>query len=203
MFFLLLIITAALCAERGVDVSTLHPDCKCLKADGYSFFIPRCYQSNGRVDRNCGKNIDNANAAGLKTGVYIFPCVPCGNPEKQIAETIAAVGSRSVDYYWVDVEKLSWTTDKAKNRAFIKAMVDAITKHGKKPAIYSNYYMWQEIVGLDWSEMSHLPLWYAHYSSAVDCKNYRPFGGWRKPMYHQYKGTTTLCNGGVDLSISC
>ena len=202
-FIAILLLAAALGAEYGVDISTLHPNCKCLKEKSQSFMIPRCYQSFGRADPNCGKNLDNAHAAGLKTSVYIFPCVPCGNPAKQIDETIAAVGSRHVDYYWVDVEKLSWYPDKAKNRAFIKEMVEAIKTKGKSPAIYASYYMWEEIVGLDWHEMSHLPLWYAHYDKQPNCSGFRSFGGWTKAMYKQYQGTTDLCGGGVDLNVAC
>ena len=202
-FILFLLVAIAFCAEHGVDVSTLHPDCKCLKSHGESFFIPRCYQSGGRVDPNCAKNLENAHAAGLTTGLYIFPCFPCGNAAKQVEETIAAVGSHPVDIYWVDVEKYHWSPDKAKNREFIKDMVNAIHSKGKAPGIYSNYYMWQDIVGLDWSEMSHLPLWYAHYDKLESCSDFKSFGGWTKPKYKQYQGTTTLCNGGVDLSISC
>ena len=193
----------ALAAEHGVDVSTLHPDCKCLKEKGQNFFIPRCYQSGGRVDPNCAENLDHAKAAGLHTDLYIFPCFSCGNPAKQVADTIAAVGARPVGYYWVDIEKYQWSPDKAKNREFLKEMVAAIKAKGKSPAIYSNYYMWQEVVGLDWAEFSSLPLWYALYDKVDTCSNYKPFGGWKSPKYKQYQGTTTLCNGGVDLSVAC
>ena len=203
MWILLLLFASCLCADHGVDVSTLHPDCKCLKSHGQSFFIPRCYQSNGKVDPNCAKNLDNGHAAGLKIGLYMFPCFSCGNPAKQVEDTIKDVGSRPVDIYWVDVEKLGWSSDKNKNREFIQAMVNEIKSKGKKAGIYSNYYMWQDIVGLDWSAMSDHPLWYAHYDKLEACSDFKPFGGWKKPMFKQYQGTTTLCNGGVDISISC
>ena len=167
-----LLVAAAVCTEFGVDISTLHPDLKCLR-EGISFIIPRCYQSLGRVDPNCIKNLDNAHEVDLKTDLYIFPCFPCGNPAKQIEDTVAAVGDRNVGIYWIDVEVYQWSADKEKNRDFIREMVNALKAKGKKPGIYSVYYMWNLIVGMDWCEMQDIPLWYGHYDNVESCSDYK------------------------------
>eukprot|EP00829_Urostomides_striatus_P002622 TRINITY_DN1286_c0_g1_i1.p1 TRINITY_DN1286_c0_g1~~TRINITY_DN1286_c0_g1_i1.p1 ORF type:complete len:228 (+),score=56.43 TRINITY_DN1286_c0_g1_i1:64-747(+) len=205
MWILLALISFSLCAEKGVDVSTLFSEakCKCLKEKDQSFFVPRCYQSGGKVDPNCVSNLKNGHDAGLSTGLYIFPCVPCGNPAKQVADTVKAVGNHEVDTYWVDVEKLNWHKDKSLNRKFIEEMVNALKEHGKKVGIYSSYYMWQDIVGLDYSGMSSYPLWYSHYDKKPSCSDFKPFGGWKKPHIKQFEGTTNLCQGGVDLNVKC
>lgn len=47
----------------------------CLVSSGYSFVIPRAYQSNGQVDPNVCTSLKNAYNAGVKyRDVYMLPC---------------------------------------------------------------------------------------------------------------------------------
>lgn len=48
--------------------------------------------------------------------------------------------------------------------------------------------------------LKKVPLWYAHYDNKANFKDFKKFGGWKKPLMKQYKGTTTLCKAGVDLN---
>ena len=205
MWIYFFLITLSLCAEKGVDVSTLfkESEMKCVKEKGNGFFIPRCYESAGQADPNCGANLKNAKAAGLKTDVYMFPCVHCGNPEKQAEEAIKAAGSNHVGTWWIDIEPGGWGTDKAKNKKFIEDFAKGLKAKGKSAGIYTNYNFWMTICGLDYSGMSHLPLWYTHADNKAACSDFKPFGGWKKPKMKQYTGTTSLCSGSVDLNIEC
>lgn len=64
---------------------------------GASFAIPRVYRSSGSVDPNGASNINNARAAGIKyVDGYIFPCYSCGNPAKQMDDTINSLAANGV-----------------------------------------------------------------------------------------------------------
>ena len=109
--------------------------------------------------------------------------------------------------FWLDIEKLSWSTNKTTNQAFVKGMVDEIKNlpTGTELAIYSNYYMWEEIVGLDWKypEEKGLKLWYAHYDNMRNFSDFKSFGGWAHPVAKQFKGTTkTSCGPSVDYNLA-
>lgn len=81
-------------------------------------------------------------------------------------------------------------------------LVTAVKSHGKKAGIYSSYYMWEDIMGSAGActGVSSADLWYAHYDNSASLSDYNKFGGWSKPNIKQYKGDTTLCGAGVDLS---
>src|SRR3989338_7712327 len=56
--------------KHGVDVSQLlsTSSWSCLKGKGYSFGIPRIYQSTGNPDPNGPQNVANAHSAGISPG---------------------------------------------------------------------------------------------------------------------------------------
>ena len=103
---------------------------------------------------------------------------------------------------WYDIERYDWSSDKSSNQAFIKAMVDEGISLGVTAGIYSSYYSWQDIVGLDYTypKDKGLPLWYPHYENPPNpsFSDFKTFGGWTKPNIKQYKGTSTDCGASVD-----
>ena len=143
----------------GVDVSQplSKANWECLRKPGgqgpVEIGIVRMYQSVGRVDPNGAATIRNAIAAGVPyVHSYIFPCVKCGNPGKQVLDAVNAIKSSGIDLsssnssttLWLDVERLSWYSNTSQNQAFIKGMVDEISKlpSGIKLGVYTNYYNW-------------------------------------------------------------
>ena len=73
----------------GVDVSTavMPNSWSCMKKNGRTFAIIRCYQSNGRPDANCPHTIYNAWDGGMEyVDVYFFPDFHKGNPAGQVRE---------------------------------------------------------------------------------------------------------------------
>ncbi|CAD6192098.1 unnamed protein product [Caenorhabditis auriculariae] len=179
---------------------------KCLKSHNYDFFIGRVWTSTGNYDEVGISNIKNARAAGVTdVGAYIFPCLAtrCAPPANQVEATINKLKAEKaeVNYIWLDIERLAWPADHTHNRNFITAMVDEVQKMGYKPAIYSNNNNWEAIVGLDWKPFPHLPLWWANYNGEQGFSRYQEFGGWAKPLIHQYKGTTAgPCSVSMDLN---
>ena len=102
--------------------------------------------------------------------------------------------------YWYDVEVYHWSSSKKSNQDFIQAMIDEGNKLGIKHGIYTSYYNWESIVGLDWDVPAKqgLPLWYAHFDNNPSFSDFAAFGGWSKPDVKQYEGTHSTCGVGVD-----
>jgi len=178
IFFLTLLFATDLCT-RGIDYSDrVSSQIECFVQNGYEFAIPRGYCSYGDVDPNVVANLQSAWDGGMKyVDVYLFPCVPCGNPRDQVDSLIDALSGSTYGMIWVDVEIYKWNADQDINRQFILDMVEQIKARGKVPGIYSSYYNWQNICGLDWTGVNDLPLWYAHYDNDPSFNDFRPFGG--------------------------
>jgi len=190
-------------AVTGVDISqgVSEADFACLKNLGRSFAVTRAYQSIGRVDPNAVANIEHARAAGIAyVDAYLFPCVPCGNAAAQMDATINGLGSTNYGMIWLDIERLSWSSDLASNRNFISALIAAGKAKSKTIGVYTNYNNWAEIVGIDWNGAADLPLWYAHYDNSPSFSDFTPFGGWTKPAIKQYAGDVSFCSAGWDKS---
>ena len=156
-----------------------------LYDEGYTFALIRGYRSNGKVDDNVVSNIKNANTGRMKfVDVYIFPCQKCGDPAGQADSLVEAIKGLNYRYVWVDVEDDQgkyWTSDKEKNKEFITSMVDKLEELDQRVGIYTNKNNWQTIVGLDWTNYSHLPLWYSHYDDVQSFRDFKAFGGWYTP----------------------
>jgi len=188
-------------AYTGVDVSTSISTAAfvCLKSSNYSFVVTRGYQEVGRVDPNVVTNIRNARTAGISfVDVYIFPCVPCGNPAGQMQTLVKAITGENYGMIWLDLERADWSANQTTNRNFITDLINEGTTLGSKLGVYTNYNNWQAITGLEWTGASHLPLWYAHYDNKQSFSDFVSFGGWTKPSIKQYAGTHNVCGVGVD-----
>mmetsp|Transcript_4047 Transcript_4047/g.7797 ORF Transcript_4047/g.7797 Transcript_4047/m.7797 type:complete len:256 (-) Transcript_4047:212-979(-) len=207
MLFLLFL--PSVLGTTGVDVSQAISvsEWNCLMSPGgqgpVKFAIPRVYQSFGRVDEGGVGSIKAAHSAGVpNVDGYIFPCVGCGNPGGQVADTVAAISGAGthVGMLWYDIENYKWSSSKTSNQAFIKTLVDKGLSLGVKAGVYTNYYNWQSIVGLDYDYPSSkgLPVWYAHYDKSPSFSDFKAFGGWSKPAIKQYIGDATSCSVGVD-----
>ena len=190
----ILLITASLCTfgidfENNLGVSEFA----CLKTNNIDLLVIRGYRSFGALDPYVNSNIKNARAAGYKSiDVYMFPCVKCGNPKGQVDTMISGI-TELYNMIWVDIEIFAWPDDKAANKAFILEIVNEIKNKGKTVGIYSSANNWQSIVGTDWTGVSALPLWYAHYDNVKAFSDFKPFGGWTKPAMKQFTDNSKLC----------
>ena len=188
-------------ATLGVDYSTRVTVTNCLVSNGYVYAVPRGYCSYGGIDANVVANLKSAWDGGMhNVDVYMFPCVPCGNPKNQVDQLVNALSGSKYGMIWVDVEIYKWSGNQEANRNFILEAVAQIKARGKVPGIYTSYNNWQNIVGINWDGVSSLPLWYAHYDNDPSFRDYRAFGGWSKPAIKQYAGDKSVCGAGVDLN---
>ena len=101
---------------------------------------------------------------------------------------------------WVDVERYAWSSNKDSNQAFLQSIISELKSKRVSTGIYTNYYNWEEIMGLNYDGAAHLPLWYAHYDNNPSFSDFDTFGGWSSPSMKQYRGDTTICTAGVDLN---
>ncbi|PAV79923.1 hypothetical protein WR25_23999 [Diploscapter pachys] len=174
---------------------------ECLAKNGFDFYVARVWESIGDLDRTGIQNIKNAKAAGWQfVDGYIFPChkAGCASPEAQIEATVNNLHSDGVKFgmLWLDIEIQDWPANHATNQNFITRMGNQLTKMGVNWGVYS-------IVGINWSGVSHRPLWWANYNGHKDFSNFVPFGGWSKPSIHQYAGDVNgACGVNMDLNWS-
>ena len=71
---LLLVIVGCCQAAVVIDMAGKFSNYTCFKNSGYSQIIIRSYHSYGAIDLDAKQNILLANAAGLATDTYMFPC---------------------------------------------------------------------------------------------------------------------------------
>lgn len=200
---IMLLFPANVLSTKGVDYSVRVSTQKiqCLVGKGFTFAIPRGYRSVGKVDTNVVANLKSAWDGGMKyVDVYMFPCVSCGNPKGQVDSLINALANSKYGMIWLDIERLNWPSNYVANRRFILDMVAELKEKQKSFGIYTNLNNWAEIVGQSWDGVKDYPLWYAHYDSLPNYSDFKAFGGWTRPAMKQYKGDTTVCGVGVDLS---
>jgi len=165
--------------------------------------VTRAYRSGGSTDPTAAANLKNAAAKGISADIYIFPCVPCGNPASQVSKTVSYLEGVSAKFnmLWLDIENLRWSTDKRANVQFIEGMLNEATSLlGKsRVGIYTNKYMWSTIAG-DSTVGKDYALWYAHYDDNPSFSDFSSFGGWTRPYAKQFKGDATVCGTDVDLN---
>ena len=173
-----------------------------------NFAIPRAYKSYGAFDSNAINNVNNARAAGIPyVDVYMFPCRG-KSASDQVSDLINNLGSTNYGMIWLDVETnpssgCSWASySAASNCQYATDLANAVTSRGKKVGIYSSWSMWESIMGSRGActGLASHDLWYAHYDNSASFSDFTKFGGWSKPAIKQYKGDTTLCSAGVDVS---
>ncbi len=127
-----------------------------------------------------------------------------------MASLVSSLGSADYGMIWIDIETnpssgCSWADHSGTtNCEYVGDIINAIESHGKKVGIYASRHMWQEIMGsaTACTKYTRIPVWYAHYDGVASFNDWGSvsFGGWSKPNIKQYKGTTTVCSSGVDLS---
>uniref|UniRef100_A0A914UML2 Lysozyme n=1 Tax=Plectus sambesii TaxID=2011161 RepID=A0A914UML2_9BILA len=103
---------------------------------------------------------------------------------------------------WLDIERDSeWSSNLGVNQQLIRDLVNQAQSQGVKVGIYTNNNNWAAIVGIDWSEFSRLPLWWANYNGQQNYDGFVPFGGWSRPAIRQYQGDVAgPCGVSMDLN---
>lgn len=197
-------------SHKGIDVSKYQGkiDWKAVAADGVEFAIIRLgirgYGEEGRIvlDDMFHANVQGAQAAGIKVGVYFF--AQAISQEEALEEAqfvLEQLSGYQLDYPVVyDVEKVSASsgrmnklTQEERTQVALTFM-GAIKDAGYTPMLYANMEMLSVLIDISQFEEYHK--WYANYGSTL----YYPyaFSMWQ----YSEKGKVNGIQGDVDMNIS-
>lgn len=193
---------------KGIDVSSYQGkiDWRKVKKDGVKFaFIRLGYRGYGTgkiiIDERFEENVKNADAAGVKVGVYFY--TQAVNTKEAIEEAnvvIKHLSGKKISYPVVfDIEDAPSTSARTHNLSKAQAMANVgafckrIEDAGYKPMIYANAKWF--VSRLDYAQLGHYDKWLAQYYG-------RPFFPY-KFQFWQYTaaGKVSGISGGVDMNI--
>lgn len=162
---------------RGVDVSVFQGDIDWdkVKADGYDFaFVRLAFRGYGqsgvlKLDDNARRNIQNARAAGLDVGAYVFS--QAVNEAEALEEAEFAIenleGLELTLPLVFDPELIRDAparTDDVTGEQFTRnaqVFCQRVQEAGYEPMIYSNM-IWESFL-FDLKALADYPIWYADY----------------------------------------
>lgn len=190
----------------GIDVSKWNGkiDWTAVKNSGISYVIIRCgYRgsSEGKLiaDSRFTENIQGANAAGLKVGIYFYSqAIDEIEAVEEASMVLGQIKNYKISYpVFLDVESSGGRgdkIDKTMRTAVCKAFCQTIQNAGYTAGVYSNKY-WLE-TRIDASALSAYKIWMAQYAAAPTYKS-------RYDLW-QYRSTGSVngISGNVDMNIS-
>lgn len=195
-------------AIRGIDVSKFQGsvDWQAVKESGMEFAMIRLgirgYESGEMVmDERFYDNLQNAQAAGLKTGVYFFSSAVTQEEAIEEAEfVLKALEGRSIDMPIVfDTEPIYYADARTDDLTPLEltditiAFCERIKQSGYTPMIYANAKRLTTVLRLE--KLSDYELWYADYQE-------KPLYPYEYKMW-QYteKGSVPGVSGNVDINL--
>ncbi len=199
--------TPALVKAVGIDVSQHQGaiDWSAVKADGIDFaYIRAAYRGTSTgalaVDTRFSANIEEAQAAGIKVGVYIFSqAITAQEAEEEAAFVLSLVSGCDLDLPLVlDYEfdeshagRLATAELSTEERtAIVLAFCDYVTKEGFSPMVYGNAHMLENnLQAVEIGEKA--AIWYANYNDTTLTKSYAL---WQ----YTESGTVAGISGNVD-----
>lgn len=190
----------------GIDVSKWNGsiDWAAVKNSGVNFVIIRCgYRgsSEGALieDPKFRANINGAQNAGIKVGVYFFTqAVNEVEAVEEASMVINLIKGYNISYpVYLDVEASHGrgdTISAAQRTANIKAFCGTIQNAGYKAGVYANKTWFTSYINT--SQITNYRIWLAQYASAVT------YSGSRYDMWqYSSKGRVTGISGYVDMNI--
>ena len=170
---------------RGIDVPkhNLSIDWSQVPSAGVSFVFVKAGSTNSGVDPYFDANMRGANAAGLRTGVYLYSYA--ANAEQARAEAnqlMQWIGNYTVSYPVVfDVEA---PCHKNMSQALIKAFCSIVEANGYYPVVYSSRNMFRDKIGNIGYDK-----WVAQYADALEYDGGAAF--WQNTSHGKVAGIPT------------
>ena len=195
-------------AQKGIDVSSHQGDIdwEAVASDGIEFAFVRAiyrgYESGKLVeDERCVENLQEANAAGISTGVYVFSqaiTVEEAYEEADAALKVLREAPISLPVVY-DVERVTsanarmnfLTVDERTDMAL--AFIDRIQSAGYDVMIYHNTEV--GALFLDLSRLEGVDKWFAAYNNDL----YWPYA--YKVWQYSENGTVSGIDGKVDMDL--
>ncbi|WP_051525909.1 GH25 family lysozyme [Butyrivibrio proteoclasticus] len=191
---------------RGIDVSKWNGniDWAAVKNSGINFVIIRCgYRGSSAgaliEDPTFKRNIQGAQKAGIRVGVYFFTqAVNEVEAVEEASMVINLIKGYNISYpVYLDVEASHGRGDgisAAQRTANIKAFCGTIQNAGYKAGVYANKTWFTSYINT--SQITNYKIWLAQYAEAVTYSASR-YDMWQ----YTSKGRVTGINGNVDLNI--
>lgn len=187
----------------GIDVSTWqgNVDFNAVKADGCSFVVIRLgyYYSKPVLDDYFRQNLENAKAAGLDVGVYLYTADNTEEGVREHARWIAEeLGDTKLElpvaFDWEEFTNFQQygMSIHDLNQLYL-AFADELSKHGLKCMLYSS----KNFLNNFWYESTKAahPVWLAHFVDETDYAG--KYAIWQASCYGKINGIT----GDVDMNI--
>ena len=195
---------------KGIDVSKFQGkiDWQKVAADSIAFaFIRAGYRGYGEKgvlmeDENARTNLEGANAAGIKTGVYFYTqAITVDEAVEEAKMVLELIAPYKIECpVVIDVEKVSQSGGRmnaldAKTRTeVVKAFCDTVSKAGYRPMIYHNLEM--GALMLDIEQLEDYEKWFAYYNPEF----YYPYA--YQVWQYSDKGRVQGISGDVDMNIA-
>ena len=173
---------------KGIDVSkhNLAIDWGQVPSSGVSFVFIKAGSTNSGVDPYFDANMRGANAAGLKTGVYLYSYATNAEQARNEANLLIEwIGNYTVNYPVVyDVEDASQKNlSQAQLQEIINTFCSTIEAHGYYPVVYSNKNMFVNKIGNIGYDK-----WVAQYADALE---YNGAAFWQNTSHGSVAGIPT------------
>ncbi len=199
----------AVTSYKGIDVSLYQGaiDWKKVAEDGVTFtFIRAGYRGYGQkgtlvTDESAKANLQGANDAGIKTGVYFFTqAVNDAEILEEAQLVLDLIKPYRIDCpVVIDVEKTAEDgrmnqLDAQERTRLVKLFCDTIKAAGYRPMVYHNLEM--GALMLDLEQLEEYDKWFAYYKVEM----YYPYA--YKIWQYSNKGSVQGIKGDVDLNIA-
>lgn len=153
---------------RGIDVSkhNLGIDWSQVPSSGISFVFVKAGSTNSGIDPYFDANMNGANAAGLRTGVYLYSYASTvEQAQSEANQLLQWIGNYTVSYPVVyDVEApCHKSMSQEQLQALINAFCSIIEANGYYPVVYSSRNMFRDKIGNIGYDK-----WVAQYADALE-----------------------------------
>lgn len=186
----------------GIDVSTWQGDINfdAVKKAGCEFvFIRIGYSVDGKIepDSHFEENYENARAAGLKTGIYLYSYDNTKDEVRSSADQIIEMlGDNAPDlpvvFDWEDFGRFqTYKMSFAGLNGLYDAFEDQLKSAGYECMLYGNKNSLEKV----WENTDTRPVWLAHYTDKTDYKG--PYVVWQASQTGRIDGI----EGDVDMDI--
>ncbi|RCN34233.1 hypothetical protein ANCCAN_19922, partial [Ancylostoma caninum] len=156
----------------------------------------------GQFDWHAPISIQNANAAGLKTEVYMRPQPRSTKTgAQQFDEMYGGLRNANINIktIWIQVTSpTNWYSNTSYNLNFINGILTRASQYNLYIGIYTSGYDWNIITA--GGEAENIMLWYWYYygdgpnnESPANFNDYIPFGGWATPSAKQFGHAESVC----------
>ncbi len=200
---LILVTAVAIDYTKFIELSQRIKDPRCLLKN-YSMVVIRAYL-DGRTDHELENNIKLIKKEGKNTEIHVTVLVSPKHrkrPDEQAIDIANVLRKHGIKNVWVVVGTYGdvWDKDMLKNKKFMAHLAAAMRLSGMIMGIRTSQKNWERFMGRNSTEFSPYPLWYTKGKPSPQPADFKPFGGWKKPMAKMYLPNQTFCGNVVSLN---